>query len=96
MRGKSVCRTHGGLSTGARTPEGKQCQQDARTKHGRCSKGGRSIGSKLSGQLRQLEDAMAVLGVLEGGKKPGRKSVYYQPVNDHEEMVRLLFELESD
>jgi hypothetical protein len=34
MRGKRRCRLHGGRSTGARTPEGRERIRQANTKHG--------------------------------------------------------------
>jgi hypothetical protein len=34
MRGKRRCRLHGGHSTGARTPEGRERIRQANTKHG--------------------------------------------------------------
>jgi hypothetical protein len=34
MRGKRRCRLHGGLSTGPRTPEGRERCRQAATKHG--------------------------------------------------------------
>ena len=35
MRGKAVCRTHGGASTGPRTPRGRQKCAEVKTVHGR-------------------------------------------------------------
>ena len=37
VKGKRVCKFHGGLSTGPRTKEGREHIRQARTKHGRYS-----------------------------------------------------------
>lgn len=37
VKGKKVCKLHGGWSTGPRTEEGRECIRQARTKHGRYS-----------------------------------------------------------
>lgn len=37
VKGKKVCKFHGGLSTGPKTEEGRQRIREARTKHGRYS-----------------------------------------------------------
>ena len=62
------CALHGGLSTGARTPEGLQRISEANTKHGRQTKGkvaaqrhaaivGRRVMSELKRLESELEDA---------------------------------------
>jgi len=45
LRGKNVCGTHGGLSTGPRTQEGIQRIKDAHRKHGNESKEAKAEGS---------------------------------------------------
>jgi len=37
IKGKQVCKFHGGLSTGPRTEAGRESLRQARTKHGRYS-----------------------------------------------------------
>jgi len=37
VKGKKVCKLHGGWSTGPRTPEGRERIRQARTKHGHYS-----------------------------------------------------------
>ena len=51
MRGKMVCRTHGGASTGPKTPEGRHRCAEAKTVHGRET---RAIRSKRDAKLREL------------------------------------------
>ena len=64
MRGKKVCRTHGGASTGPRTPEGRQRCGEAKTVHGRET---RAIRSKRDAKLRELyeiERTMKEIGLI--------------------------------
>jgi hypothetical protein len=56
------CRLHGGLSTGARTPEGLQRISEANLKHGRQTKGkleakrhAAKVGRRVTGELKRLE-----------------------------------------
>jgi len=53
MRGKMVCRTHGGASTGPKTPEGRQRCAEAKTVHGRET---RAIRAKRDAKLRELRE----------------------------------------
>jgi hypothetical protein len=60
----TVCRTHGGASTGPKTPEGRQRCSDARTVHGRET---RAILSKRDAklrELRELEHTMKEIGLI--------------------------------
>lgn len=64
MRGKRVCRTHGGASTGPRTPEGRQRCAEAKTIHGwetRAIRGKRD--AKLR-ELREIELTMKTIGMI--------------------------------
>ena len=56
MRGKNVCGTHGGLSTGPRTQEGIKRIQDAHWKHGNETKEARAERSEKSLMFRYLTD----------------------------------------
>ena len=56
------CRLHGGLSTGARTPEGLQRISEANLKHGRQTKDklaaqrhAAKVGRRVRGELKQIE-----------------------------------------
>lgn len=65
MTGKAVCRTHGGASTGPRTPEGRQRCAEAKTVHGRERRTTRALRAQKLRELRQLEGVMAGLGMLD-------------------------------
>ena len=64
MRGKRVCRTHGGASTGPRTPEGRQRCSDAKTVHGRETRAIRSKRDAKLRELRSLEHTMKAAGLI--------------------------------
>lgn len=65
MTGKAVCRTHGGASTGPRTPEGRQRCAEAKTVHGRERRKTRAVRAEKLRELRQLEGVMAGLGFFD-------------------------------
>jgi len=73
MRGKAVCRTHGGLSTGPKTPEGRQRCAEARTVHGRETRAIRKESQEASVRLRELEELARAIGMIRGPKTRGRK-----------------------
>jgi uncharacterized membrane protein len=56
MRGKNVCGTHGGLSTGPRTQEGIKRIQNAHWKHGNETKEAKAKSSKKSLMFLMLEE----------------------------------------
>lgn len=73
MKGKAVCRAHGGLSTGPRTPEGRKRCAEAKTIHGfetRAARAERALGMR---RLRDLEELGHRLGIMTGPRMPGRK-----------------------
>lgn len=84
-RGKRVCQIHGGLSTGPRTPQGRQRIADAKTVHGRDSRAEREQASANSASMRELEDVARVLGMLAGTRTRGRKPKDYQPIRTLDE-----------
>ena len=73
MKGKAVCRTHGGLSRGATSPEGKQRCTDAVTKHGRETRKVRAERSIRIGELQQLEALGRQLNFIRGSATRGPK-----------------------
>jgi hypothetical protein len=75
MRGKEVCRTHGGLSTGPKTEAGRAACSAAKTVHGRETRANRAERSRKLGELREIEEAMDRLGIFAGNRTPGRKPV---------------------
>ncbi len=73
MKGKRVCRTHGGASTGPKTPEGRQRCAVARTKTGTETRKARIERALAMRRLRALEDLGHALGIMRGARTPGRK-----------------------
>ena len=66
------CRLHGGLSTGARTPEGLQRISEANIKHGRQTKDkleanrhAAKVGRRVMGELKQLERQLEKAGLTQ-------------------------------
>jgi hypothetical protein len=62
---------HGGLSTGARTPEGLQRISEANIKHGRQTKDklaaqrhASKVGRRVLGELKQLERRLVEAGLM--------------------------------
>ena len=72
MRGKLVCRIHGGKSAGPKTEQGRKRCAEAKTVHGKETRGIRQRRSKLSRELYALEMEGRKLGLITGAKSPGR------------------------
>jgi hypothetical protein len=66
MKGKAVCRAHGGLSTGAKTKEGLQRCAEAKTIHGRETREIRAERSRKSAELHQLVNLGNAIGLFSG------------------------------
>jgi len=77
IKGKIMCRFHGGRSTGPRTAEGRARISAANTVDGRETKAKRAEYRAGMAELRRIEDQMFALGMFPGGTKwtPGRKPV---------------------
>ena len=73
MRGKVVCRTHGGLSTGCKTEAGRQRCVEAMTIHDRNTREARTERSLTSARLAVLEGVGHKLGFMNGTRTRGRK-----------------------
>ena len=73
MKGKRVCRTHGGRSTGPRTVKGRQRCAEAKTIHGNETRKARNERAEAMRRLRTLEDLGYALGIMFGPRMPGRK-----------------------
>ena len=73
MRGKTVCRMHGGKSTGPKTEAGRKRCAEARTIHGKETRQIRQKRRGLSRQLFELEIVGRNLGLIVGPKSAGRK-----------------------
>jgi hypothetical protein len=73
MKGKVVCRTHGGLSTGCKTEAGRQRCAEAKTIHGRETREARTERSLGSARLAVLEAVGFSIGLMTGGRTRGRR-----------------------
>ena len=73
MKGKVVCRTHDGLSTGCKTETGRQRCAEAKTIHGRETREARTERSLASARLAVLEEVGFALGFMNGGRTRGPK-----------------------
>ena len=73
IKGKRVCRFHGGYSTGPKTEEGRQRCAAAKTTHGRVTSEKRLRRSEASRRLHALESICFARGLLRGNRTPGRK-----------------------
>jgi hypothetical protein len=86
------CGSHGGLSTGPKTAEGRQRIAEAQTVHGWDTKVARSERSRGSLRLAQLEDALHVLGMTTAKRTRGRKPNGYTPLRTIADVCRFLFD----
>ena len=75
MKGKAVCRTHGGLSTGPRTETGRKRCAEAKTIHGRETRAARTGRSLGSARLAVLEEVGFSIGLLSGDRTRGVKPI---------------------
>ena len=73
IKGKAVCRAHGGRSTGPKTEAGRQRCAEAKTIHGRETREARTERSLASARLAVLEEAGFALGLMSEGKTRGRR-----------------------
>ena len=73
LKGKRVCKTHGGRSTGPKTKAGRQRCTEAKTIHGRETREARAERSLASARLTVLEQAGHELGFMGGTRTRGRK-----------------------
>ena len=64
MKGKLVCRTHGGASTGPRTAAGRAKCAEVKTIHGRETRAIRAIRDEKLRELRELEGVMKGAGLI--------------------------------
>ena len=96
MKGKRVCATHGGKSTGPRTEQGRANSAKANLKHGKYTKQAQTEHSEASAQLSQLEDAMYLLGMSDAPRSTGRKAKGYRPITSVDGVREALAETKSD
>ena len=91
MKGKKVCRHHGGLSRGP-SPEGRAKIAKANTVHGRETREKRLNNSALMSELRVIEEFMFELGMFPDGtaRLAGRKPLGYPTQAEQWEELRKL------
>ena len=90
VRGKRVCRNHGGRSTGAKTAEGLARIKAANTTHGRSTPEGRERATAQAARIRELEDALIVLEAIPEERTRGPKPKAYRPVRTIADVRRLV------
>ena len=73
LKGKRVCKWHGGRSTGPKTEAGRQRCADAKTIHGRETREARTERSLSSARLAVLEAVGFSIGLMSGGRTRGVK-----------------------
>ena len=73
IKGKRVCKWHGGRSTGPKTEAGRQRCAEAKTIHGRETRQARNERSQGSARLAVLESVGFAIGLMSGGKTRGRR-----------------------
>ena len=72
-KGKTKCRFHGGVSSGPKTPEGRQRCGEVKTIHGNETRKARTERSLASARLAVLETVGFGLGLMEGNRTRGRR-----------------------
>jgi len=73
LKGKRVCKTHGGRSTGPKTKAGRQRCAEAKTIHGRETREARTERSLASARLAVLEAVGFSIGLMTGQRTRGRR-----------------------
>jgi hypothetical protein len=73
MKGKNVCKTHGGRSTGPKTEAGRQRCAEAKTIHGRETREARTERSLASARLAVLEAVGFSIGFMQRPRTRGRR-----------------------
>jgi hypothetical protein len=73
LKGKRVCKTHGGRSTGPKTEAGRQRCAEAKTIHGHETREARTERSLASARLAVLEAVGFSIGLMSGERTRGRR-----------------------
>jgi hypothetical protein len=73
FKGKSVCKTHGGRSTGPKTEAGRQRCAEAKTIHGRETREARNERSLGLARIAVLREVGFALGFMQGPRTRGRR-----------------------
>jgi hypothetical protein len=87
IKGRHLCRTHGGAAgSGIQSPEGRQKQIEAVTRHGNETRPKRAQRSFASQKLRELDKVGRELGIIDGR---GSRGPYFKPNRVGQPMVHL-------
>ena len=73
LKGKRVCKTHGGRSTGPKTEAGRQRCAEAKTIHGRETREARNERSFGLARIAVLREVGFALGFMSGTRTRGRR-----------------------
>ena len=73
LKGKRVCKTHGGRSTGPKTEAGRQRCAEAKTIHGRETRKTRNERSLGLARIAVLREVGFALGFMSGPRTRGRR-----------------------
>jgi hypothetical protein len=82
----SLCKWHGGASSGPRTQEGIERIRKAHLKTGNETMAAKEQRSKQSANLQMLEDAMHLLGMTTAKRSRGRKATGYTKIRSLKEI----------
>ena len=73
IKGKRVCKWHGGRSTGPKSEAGRKRCAQAKSIHGRETREARTERSLASARLAVLESVGFSIGLMSGGRTRGRR-----------------------
>lgn len=92
LKDKTVCKWHGGMSTGPKTEEGIQRIRDAQWKHGNETKEAKAKRRKKSLAFATIEKIGLSLGSLTGNKTRGRKpkDLMFYDLNNIDDLIKAL------
>ena len=90
------CKFHGGASTGPNSTEGRQRISASLLVHGRETNAARAKRQLKTLELRQLEDIMALLGMVDGVKRTaGTKPAGYRQIKTMAEAQAYIIKAEN-
>ena len=87
IRGKRVCRNHGGASTGPQTEAGRLRIAQAKTQHGNETRQARAERSAMSAKILAVEEILYVINAATGPRTSGRKPATYTPITTVEDAI---------
>lgn len=88
MKGKRVCRAHGGLSKGAKTIEGKERSRQANLKSGEYTQESMLQRRRTQLQLAYLEDIAVLMHMTTDSRTKGPKPKGYTKLSSLPDLLR--------